>query len=125
MKIDEDMFRPKWYWRDGTPALPKCRTGSPKWNAAMHKINEKLKDRKYKVVQQDALPWGGRISTVWLGLDHRMFSPHQGLPPLIFETMVFPKEGFEDLDMDRYSTEEEALRGHKKMMEKWKTDARI
>ena len=54
------------------------------------------------------------ISTVWLGLDHNFM---RGGPPLIFETMVFhsgedgPKADL-DIDMDRYSTEEQALAGH-------------
>jgi hypothetical protein len=63
---------------------------------------------------------GYRISTVWLGLDHRFrFGIDNDLPPLIFETMIFlndetkPKE--EDTFayfQERYSTMEEALEGH-------------
>lgn len=62
------------------------------------------------------------ISTIWLGLDHQ----YGDGPPLIFETMVFPTgpdntvSDWGDLDCDRYSTEEEALEGHKQMVEKWK-----
>lgn len=56
-----------------------------------------------------------RVSTVWLGSDHRFPTdypngePHQ---PLIFETMVFAVG--EDFDQRywRYSTEAEALTGH-------------
>lgn len=47
-----------------------------------------------------------RVSTVWLGLDHRF---DEG-PPLIFETMVFG--GPHDHYCDRYSTEEAAIAGH-------------
>jgi hypothetical protein len=48
------------------------------------------------------------VSTVWLGLNHR-FSMEG--PPLIFETMIF---GGDDNDFcKRYSTEDEALAGHK------------
>lgn len=49
----------------------------------------------------------GVVSTVYLGLDHSF----GGGPPLIFETMVFggPMDEF----MDRYSTEEQALGGHR------------
>lgn len=50
-----------------------------------------------------------QVSTVFLGIDH---SFGQG-PPLVFETMVFGGE--HDGDMERYSTWEEAERGHKKM----------
>lgn len=47
------------------------------------------------------------VSTVWLGLDHDLLG---GGPPLIFETMVFPGEAY----VERYSTEEGALEGHKR-----------
>lgn len=46
------------------------------------------------------------VSTVWLGLDHQ----HGSGPPLIFETMTFGGEY--DQEMQRYSTEEDAMRGH-------------
>lgn len=47
-----------------------------------------------------------RVSTVFLGLDHRF---GEG-PPLVFETMVFG--GPLDQDVDRYTTWEEAEAGH-------------
>ena len=69
-------------------------------------------------VAETTLENGNWVSTVWLGLDHNFGM--QG-PPLIFETMVFPKEGeWGELDCRRYSTEEEALAGHEEMVEKWK-----
>ena len=50
-----------------------------------------------------------RVSTVWLGLDHSFF----GGPPLIFETMIFAEEGtMDDLYQERYSTGQQAIRGH-------------
>lgn len=51
------------------------------------------------------------VSTVFLGLDHGF-----GGPPIVFETMVFTdgKGG----DMERYSTYDEAMAGHKVMVEK-------
>lgn len=49
-----------------------------------------------------------RVSTVWLGLDHSFF----GGPPLIFETMIFEGESFTTRGQWRYSTAEEAMRGH-------------
>lgn len=50
------------------------------------------------------------VSTVFLGLDHNLF----GSRPLLFETMVFyaDKAG----EMDRYSTWEEAEKGHVEMV---------
>lgn len=47
------------------------------------------------------------ISTVWLGIDHGYEEP------LIFETMVFP----ESEEQHRYTTEEEALAGHQRIVE--------
>ena len=50
------------------------------------------------------------ISTVFLGLNHQF-----GIgPPLWFETMVFG--GQLDQEMDRYTTWEEAERGHLEMV---------
>ena len=77
---------------------------------------------------------GIRVSTVWLGLDHR-FGFDDG-PPLIFESMAFAAEEsvhkasesslftkdfvyHEELDCERYATETEAAAGHKAMCEKW------
>lgn len=50
------------------------------------------------------------ISTVDLGIDHNF-----GVgKPLYYETMVFKKDSWSDLYMERYSTEKEAKKGHKK-----------
>lgn len=56
----------------------------------------------------DDLINGYRVSTVWLGLDHN----HFGGEPLLFETMVFEGYDYTDLFMKRYSTYEDAKRGH-------------
>lgn len=53
-----------------------------------------------------------RISTVFLGIDHAF-----GLgPPLLFETMVFggPHDGW----LDRYSTWDEAVAGHARVVKR-------
>ena len=62
-------------------------------------------------VAEDKTPRGARVSTVFLGLDQSWDGP----PPLLYETMVFrdPKT-FAESYLDRYSTREEALEGHKK-----------
>lgn len=63
-----------------------------------------------------------RISTVFLGLDHRFLSDG---PPIVFETMVFQEtaeerehcgEVFDDC-MQRYCTYEEAERGHEAIVD--------
>jgi len=53
---------------------------------------------------------GVRVSTVFLGLDHRFGGDG---PPILFETMIFG--GRHDQDQDRYSTWEEAEAGHAAM----------
>ena len=98
------------------------RQGKP---MAMLDWAEALSDINNKRVAEATLPNGYWISTVWLGIDH---SFGHGLP-LIFETMVFPHNKQDDggkgvtnwgeLDSKRYSTEEEALEGHARMVETW------
>ena len=76
-----------------------------------------LTDPNYKFIKQEELSDGKWISTVWLGLDHNFYEKDS---PLIFETMVFPKKGdYQDLDCQRYSTEEEAISGHEKLVKKY------
>ena len=65
----------------------------------------RFEDAESRVLGRDDRD-GVSISTVWLGLDH---SWDDG-PPLIFETMIFG--GDHDQDQWRYSTREEAERGH-------------
>jgi len=91
------------------------RQGEPidlmSWSKSFENIDEKR-------VRETTLPDGKWISTVWLGLNHNFCSSG---PPLIFETMVFPKEGeYGELDCNRYSTEEEAIAGHEAMVERHK-----
>src|SRR5882757_714617 len=64
---------------------------------------------------------GCRVSTVFLGLDHRFGDKG---PPLLYETMTFNDEswifndrehiGKDFLEMSRYSTRDDALIGHEK-----------
>jgi hypothetical protein len=107
-----------WYLRDGSPIFPEgTESLSKEWHEGMKKMEEKLQDPAYKVVKQQTLWWGGWVSTVWIGLD-MSYIPHE--KPIIFETMVFRnKRDFDEMDMERYSTEEEAWAGHKAMVKKW------
>jgi len=50
------------------------------------------------------------VSTVFIGLDHQFGNGS----PLLFETMVF-RNG-DGQDMDRYSTWDEAIDGHQRMV---------
>ncbi len=50
-----------------------------------------------------------RVSTVFLGLDHSFVD---GAKPLVFETMVFESDPYEDKFCKRYCTWGEAVAGH-------------
>lgn len=52
-----------------------------------------------------------RVSTVFLGLDHNWDEGE----PILFETMVF--SGKRDGEMERYSTWDEAIDGHNRIVE--------
>jgi hypothetical protein len=73
-----------------------------------------IEDRDYAIVKKTTIG-EVEISTVWLGIDHSF-----GLSPniLIFETMVFG--GPCNQEQDRYSTLEEALKGHEHYVAKVK-----
>jgi hypothetical protein len=60
-----------------------------------------------RTVGRTVLPDGTRISTVFIGIDHR-FDDHG--PPLLFETMIFG--GAQDGYQERYATWDEAVEGH-------------
>lgn len=60
-----------------------------------------------------------RVSTVFLGLDHQFVDG----PPMIFETLVFG--GSLDQEMDRYSTWDDAEKGHDAMVERVKVEATL
>jgi len=60
---------------------------------------------------ENPLTGNADVSTVFLGLDHSF----GGGPPQIFETMVFG--GLYDEEQIRYSTWDEAVAGHNKMVE--------
>ena len=72
-------------------------------------------DKDYTVIKQEGVKNNRWVSTIWLGLD-RQFGEGE---PLVFETMVFPTGDWGELDVRRYTTEEEAIKGHKEMVEKW------
>lgn len=73
-----------------------------------------------RVVARTVLPNGTCVSTVLLGIDHS-FGDSPGRP-LIFETMVFSsQDDYNDQDMERYCTKEEAQAGHDRMVAKWTT----
>ena len=57
---------------------------------------------------------GVEISTVFLAVDYGLWS--EEMPPILFETMIFG--GDNDRACRRYSTLEEAMKGHEEMVER-------
>lgn len=59
------------------------------------------------------------VSTVDLGINHQFL---EGLPPLYYETMIFRKDRTYEKNLfnyyqERYTTEEEAKKGHEEAVE--------
>jgi hypothetical protein len=77
-----------------------------------------FEDKSYQIIKQDKLVNGLHVSTVWLGLDHSFDIIGHG-KPLIFETMVFPKRSYGELDCERCSTLKQAIAIHNLMCWKW------
>lgn len=76
-----------------------------------------FQDTAKRIVAQQCLKNGIYVSTVWLGLNHNFSGRGR---PLIYETMVFPKEGDgNEMDYQRYFSRRQAEIGHKKMIAKW------
>ena len=69
-----------------------------------------------RIVESDKLADGTRVSTVFLGIDHR-FNGKDDDPPIIFETMIFGSSdpALEDYQ-ERYITYTQAERGHKRAL---------
>jgi hypothetical protein len=63
-----------------------------------------------RIVQQTQIDTDEMVSTVFLGLDHAISGR-----PLLFETMVFGGEF--DQVQERYTTWEEAEKGHQRVVE--------
>lgn len=78
---------------------------------------QKYRDEAYSRIAETSLAEGRWVSTVWLGVNQGF-----GAVPLIFETMVFAREGAalgEVLDSARYATEADAREGHAEMVARW------
>lgn len=75
------------------------------WGRWFEKNNDKRIVARNETVQ-------GRVSTVFLGLDHSF----DGGTPVLWETMVFGGEL--DGEQDRYVSYEDAIAGHAKILSK-------
>lgn len=94
------------YRRDGTPYLDNY-VGLLEWAKDFESGNRRVDDTNR---------FGIRVSTIWLGLNHE-YSPD--MPPLIFESMVFYRG--KSIACERYSSEQEAVKGHKKLCDEFLT----
>lgn len=59
------------------------------------------------------------VSTVFLGVDYSFTWDPRDPRPILYETAVFRRRGVDE-DMQRYATREEALAGHRAMLERWR-----
>lgn len=64
-----------------------------------------------RTVNKTQIDTGEEVSTVFLGINHQWGDG----PPILFETMVFGGEF--DEDQYRYSTWDEAVKGHNRVVE--------
>ena len=97
---------PDYYDRNGDPIRDMLEWGA------------RFSDKGYQRVALDKLPNNVEVSTVWLGLDHNWGNG----PPLIFETTVFGVKAVNgDQYQDRYTTEERAREGHRRIVESEKS----
>ena len=80
------------------------------WGKWIEKVNRHVGDYKRR---------GVRVSTVFLGLDHRYYGKGK---PILFETIVFG--GKLDGEQERYCTWKEAESGHREMIERIKKEKR-
>ena len=86
------------------------RQGNPITGERFSEIHDGEGHLDYVIVKQETVgtQW---VSTVWTGINTAWFQE----TPLIFETMIFPfSQDPSDLYQDKYSTLEEAEKGHKK-----------
>jgi len=71
-------------------------------------------NKGYQILKQTKLDNGKLVSTVWLGINHN-YGENSEVHPIIFESMVFDKDG-KDIAQYRYETEEEAFAGHHQLV---------
>jgi hypothetical protein len=71
-------------------------------------------DKGHMIMKQTTLPDGTFVSTIFLGRDHSWGEDK----PLLWETMVFKKNG-DDSDLERDYTRNEALATHELLVKKY------
>lgn len=99
-------FRP-YYNRDGTPFEGTVEEQLALWRVSRRVARTKVTDGADLSCEVD-------VSTVFLVINHQ----YDDGPPLIFETMTFASGDAFESDCERYSSEEEAVLGHVRMVAK-------
>ena len=97
------------YKLDGTKVIP-C-DNLIEWGEWFEKA-----DRQVALTELE----GVRVSTIFLGIDHSFGNGK----PILFETMVFGKDkdgkcDYRDQECERYTTRDEAIKGHNKMVSRF------
>lgn len=104
-------------------------------NDYLTKVNHYILNENNEVIPATVMEWGAffekdrhvadttiaekddtRVSTVFLGLDHG-WSRNPDQPPVVFEAMVFSNNPDIDEYQERYSTYNEALGGHNRIVQ--------
>ena len=98
-----DWFKP--YFILDEDGKPKHEPDSMKWAAWF----EKSTFEGTRIVSQNDVEDGVRVSTVFLGLSHN-FMDRDGSDPILYETMIFG--GHHDMYQKRYRTRAQAMVGH-------------
>lgn len=100
-----------YYKKDGSPYRGTDRE-------VLAAFAKDFEDTPSRIVGREELDNGLLVSTVWMGIDHNWGCNNR---PLIFESMVFlQNHRGGELDVWRYSTWEEAFRGHKMLVKKYR-----
>jgi hypothetical protein len=95
--------------RDGTP-YPDGQAGMEEWG---RDFNVPAK----RTVREDTLPNNLCVRTFWRGFD---YSPRRGVPPMIFETLVFNPSRLEEVHYcELYASEAEASAGHQRIVDNY------
>lgn len=107
-RSDADWFgvsKGQWFAPDGSP-IETLEEWHELFKARTENTSNDSWWRRRTVISDEV-----EVSTVWLGLNHRLFG--EG-PPLIWETMIFGGE--HDNDYWRYSSRQEALDDHERIV---------
>lgn len=90
--------------------------GEPVLEPDLLKWAEWFENFDNRALANDNIFGWARVSTVFLGLDHRFGDG----PPVLWETMIFPANdsgGGIERNSWRYTSRQEALEGHQKVLE--------